>query len=116
MKAIESISEGYKLIGTTPFCLEVLDKKYSYHMRAIAPFVGVAEDPVCGTGNGSVASYIIHNKLIECDGTIDLIGEEGQEAGRPGCVYVSISKKNGEIQQVKVGGTAVTILAGELRY
>ncbi len=116
LKAIERISEQYKLIGITPFCLEVLDQKYSYHMRAIAPFVGIAEDPVCGTGNGSVASYIIQNGLLECDGTIDMIGEEGQEAGRPGCVYVSISKRNGEINQVKVGGTAVTVLEGELRY
>ncbi|HYF84520.1 MAG TPA: PhzF family phenazine biosynthesis protein [Clostridia bacterium] len=116
LKAVERISEKYKLIGITPFCLEVLDQKYSYHMRAIAPFVGIAEDPVCGTGNGSVASYIIQNKLVECDEAIDLIGEEGQEVGRPGCVYVNISKQNSEIQRVKVGGTAVTVLDGELRY
>jgi PhzF family phenazine biosynthesis protein len=85
-------------------------------MRAIAPFVGVAEDPVCGTGNGSVAAYIIENKLIKCDEAVDLIGEEGQEVDRPGCVYVSISKLRGEIQKVKVGGTAITVLEGKLRY
>lgn len=114
LKAIERVSEQYNLIGITPFCLEVLDPKYDYHIRAIAPFAGVAEDPVCGTGNGSAASYIIKNRLIECEEAIDLIGEEGQEVDRPGCVYISISKQNGEIHQVKVGGTAVTILEGEL--
>lgn len=116
LEAIERLSGQYKLIGITPFCLEAIDQEYNYHMRAIAPFVGIAEDPVCGTGNGSVASYIIQNKLIECDKAIDLIGEEGQEVDRPGCVYVNISKQNGEIQRVKVGGRAVTVLEGELRY
>lgn len=116
LSAIHKLSEDYNLIGITPFCIETLDEKYSYHLRAIAPLVAVAEDPVCGTGNGSVASYIIHNKLIECNDTIDLIGEEGMEVDRPGCVYVSISKENDEISEVKIGGTAVTVLNGELVY
>jgi PhzF family phenazine biosynthesis protein len=112
LKAIERISQQYNLVGITPFCLEVIDPKYDYHLRAIAPLAGVAEDPVCGTGNGSVASYIIQNELIKCDEAEDMIGEEGQEVGRPGCVYASISKQKGEISQVKIGGTAVTILQG----
>lgn len=114
LNAIEKISEQYNLIGITPFSLEALDSKYDYHLRAIAPFVGVAEDPVCGTGNGSVSSYIIQNKLLNCDEAVDLIGEEGQEVHRSGCVYVSISKQNGEIHQVKIGGTAVTVLQGTM--
>lgn len=61
LKAIEEISEKHRLIGITPFCLETLSEGKDYHMRAIAPIVGVAEDPVCGTGNGSVSSYIIQN-------------------------------------------------------
>jgi trans-2,3-dihydro-3-hydroxyanthranilate isomerase len=116
LNAIHKISVDNNLIGITPFSIETLDEKYSYHLRAIAPLVGVAEDPVCGTGNGSVASYIIQNKLIECNDTIDLIGEEGMEVDRPGCVYVSISKENDEISEVKIGGTAVTVLNGELIY
>lgn len=116
LKVIEEISEKYGIIGITPFCLETLNKDYNYHMRAIAPFVGVAEDPVCGTGNGSVASYIIQNNLIKCDGNINLIGEEGQEVNRPGCVYVTISKQNNEISEIKIGGTAVTVLEGKMIF
>lgn len=116
LSAINRVSEDFNLIGITPFCIETLDEKYSYHLRAIAPLVGVAEDPVCGTGNGSVASYIIQNKLIKCNDTIDLIGEQGMEVDRPGCVYVSISKENDKISEVKIGGTAVTVLNGELIY
>lgn len=116
LKAIEEISEKYNIIGITPFCLETLNENYNYHMRAIAPFVGVTEDPVCGTGNGCVASYIIHNKLIEFNKNINLIGEEGQEVNRPGCVYVTISKQNSEINEIKIGGTAVTVLDGNLIF
>ncbi len=116
LQAIEKLSEKYDLIGITPFCLEALDKGCSYHLRAFAPRVGVVEDPVCGTGNGSVASYIIHNGLIACNGQIDLIGEEGQEVQRPGSVYASIFNDSGAITRVKVGGTAITVLTGEILY
>lgn len=116
LKAIEEISGKYNIVGITPFCLETLNENYDYHMRAIAPLVGVAEDPVCGTGNGCVASYIIHNKLIECNEHINLVGEQGQEVNRPGCVYVTISKQNDEINEIKIGGAAVTVLDGKLVF
>lgn len=116
LKAIEEISRKYNLVGITPFCLETLDKNYSYHIRAIAPLVGIAEDPVCGTGNGCVASYIIHNNQIECKDNINLVGEEGMEVSRPGCVYVSISKENNEISEIKIGGSAVTVLDGKMTF
>lgn len=116
LRAIEEISEKYNVIGITPFCLETLNEKYSYHMRASAPIAGVVEDPVCGTGNGSVSSYIIYNKLIECNENMSLIGEQGIEVSRPGCTYVSISKLHDEINEVKIGGTGVTVLNGELTF
>jgi len=116
LQAIEELSEKNRIIGITPFCLETMNSSYDYHLRAIAPYVGIAEDPVCGTGNGSVAAYIIQNKLIECDGSISMIGEQGQEVNRPGCVYVSISKQNNEISEVKVGGNAVTVLEGKMMF
>lgn len=116
LRAIEEISEKYNVIGITPFCLETLNEKYSYHMRASAPIAGTVEDPVCGTGNGCVSSYIIHNKLIECNGHISLIGEQGIEVSRPGCAYVSISKLHDEINEIKIGGTGVTVLDGELTF
>jgi trans-2,3-dihydro-3-hydroxyanthranilate isomerase len=115
LKTIERISEQYNIVGITPFCLETLNPEYNYHLRAIAPFVGVAEDPVCGTGNGCVASYIVRNELVKCEDTINMIGEEGQEVNRPGCVYASISRDNGKISCVKIGGTAVTVLQGVIK-
>lgn len=115
-KSIEEISKKSGLVGITPFCLDTLDSAYSYHIRAFAPIAGVSEDPVCGTGNGSVASYIAYHKLIDFKDSINLIGEEGMEVGRPGCVYIQIERDKDMISKVKAGGTAVTVLEGQIKY
>jgi PhzF family phenazine biosynthesis protein len=112
---IERLSKQYGFVGITPFCLDAVNKSYNYHLRAIAPLLGIAEDPVCGTGNGCVASYIALNNLIKFDKNIDLIGEEGLEIDRPGLAYVSIYKENEVIKSVKVGGPAVTVLEGTIK-
>lgn len=44
--------------------------------------------------------------------TTDINGE----VERPGCVYVNIKHSKEHISEVKVGGTAVTILEGEMRF
>lgn len=116
LKAIEKFSEKFATTGITPFCLETLDAQKSYHLRAIAPLVGVVEDPVCGTGNGCVASYIAHNHLVEFQEQIDLIGEQGMEVNRPGCVYVNVHKTNNQVDRTKIGGTAMTVLEGSLNF
>lgn len=113
---VEKLSKQYDLVGITPFCIETFEPDYSYHIRAIAPIVGVAEDPVCGTGNGCVASYIVHHGLVEQKESVFLVGEEGTEVQRPGSVYIYIASNGTEISTVKVGGTAVTILEGEIKY
>jgi len=116
LPAIESISRQWDACGITPFCLQTLDSKMSYHMRAIAPAVGVAEDPVCGTGNGVVSSYLVHNGLAGSEPQVDLIGEQGMEVNRPGCVYVRVTRQNDAINMLQIGGTAVTVLEGNILY
>lgn len=116
LSAIEAISRQQQVIGLTPFTLETLDASFHYHIRAIAPLVGIAEDPVCGTGNGSVSTYLLHHGLISGGQATDLKGEEGQEVERPGCVYIHLEQDSGEITRVKIGGSAVTVLQGEMRY
>ena len=77
--------------------------------------MGVDEDPVCGTCNGCVTSYMALHNLIGFENETDLIGEEGAEVKRPGKVYVHVEKKNGKVSNVKVGGTAFTVLKGIMR-
>lgn len=115
MSAIKEFSRKHKLVGIIPFSMETLDPGCSYHIRAFAPYVGVDEDPVCGTCNGCVSSYIALQKLIQFDKEIDLVGEEGFEVKRPGKVYVHVEKQDDQVSLVKVGGTAFTVLQGMMQ-
>lgn len=114
-KAIKDFSRKHKLVGIIPFCMETLDPNCHYHIRAFAPYVGVDEDPVCGTCNGCVTSYMALHNLIPFENETDLLGEEGTEVARPGKIYVHIEKEDGKVSTVKVGGTAFTVLQGIMR-
>jgi PhzF family phenazine biosynthesis protein len=116
MGAIRDFSERHGLIGLVPFCLETLEKGANAHMRAFAPFVAIDEDPVCGTGNGSMGAYIGQYRLVDFDDGVDLVSEAGFEVKRPGRVFVSLRREDGSIVRVKVGGSAVTVLEGTMRF
>ncbi|HWQ30712.1 MAG TPA: PhzF family phenazine biosynthesis protein [Negativicutes bacterium] len=115
MAAVKEFSRKHKLVGIIPFTPETLDPVCSYHIRAFAPYVGVDEDPVCGTCNGCVSSYIADQGLIQFEREMDLVGEEGFEVKRPGKVYAHLEKQNGKVAVVKIGGSAFTVLEGTMR-
>lgn len=112
---IYKLSEENNFVGISLFTMETFNDDCTYHVRSIAPYCGVAEDPVCGTGNGSVSSYIVHHKLIN-ENQSSLVGEQGHFVERPGKVYVEIKSDNNEIIDIKIGGEAMTILDGEILY
>ena len=114
--AIKVLSEKYRSVGIIPFCMETFYSSYDFHTRAFAPAAGVNEDPVCGTGNSSAASFIVHNRLINIDHEIKLVGEQGHEVGRPGTVYINMEIGNSDITKIKIGGEAITILEGILSF
>lgn len=80
------------------------------HVRSFAPALGVAEDPVCGSGNAAVAAYLAHTGLLEEVGS-DYLALQGMALGRAGEVAVRI----GEDRRICVGGFAVTCVDGRLR-
>lgn len=80
------------------FTFDNIEPRSIYHARNFAPVYAVTEDPVTGTANGAVCSYLLRNKIIQ---ESNLVCEQGDIIGRPGRVYVEI---NGDI--VKVGGRA----------
>ena len=81
-------------------------------VRTFAPGEGVAEDPVCGSGNGSVAAYIArHTHPDEVSGSY--VSEQGIEIGRDGLVRASWEHLDGHIR-IRIGGSAVIVARGEL--
>ena len=78
------------------------------HVRSFAPALGVPEDPVCGSGNASVAAYLIHTGLISGIGT-DYTARQGMNVGRDGLVAVKVAG-----DEISIGGYAVTCVDGTL--
>jgi PhzF family phenazine biosynthesis protein len=77
-------------------------------VRTFAPLDGIAEDPVCGSGNGALAAYRLHNGAIKDGG--QYIASQGRQAGRDGRVYVRIDG-----QDIHIGGDCVTCIDGIYR-
>jgi trans-2,3-dihydro-3-hydroxyanthranilate isomerase len=69
------------------------------------------EDPFTGSATGGMAAYLWHYGLIE---NSKFIAEQGHWMNRPGHAVVEIIGPRDNIETVKVGGTAVAVLRGEL--
>jgi len=69
------------------------------------------EDPFTGSATGGMAAYLWHYSLID---TPTFIAEQGHWMGRPGQAFVEVVGPRNDIETVKVGGGAVTVLRGQL--
>lgn len=107
MAAVARLSEDFSLTGIATFALT--DGDPVVHIRVFGPIAGVPEDPVTGSANASLPTY------LERSGMLDRVGREyvsmqGMELGRDGRVHVRTDGKRTEI-----GGQAVTVIDGEIR-
>ncbi len=69
------------------------------------------EDPFTGSATGGMAAYLWHYGLIEAP---RFVAEQGHWMQRPGQASVEVIGPPESMTAVKVGGTAVTVLRGEL--
>ena len=97
-KKIKDICNKYNVGSIHLFKFDTIESDSIYHARNFAPLYGVNEDPVTGTANGAVCSYLLLNKIISKK---ELICEQGDIIKRSGRVYVNL-KNN----KVRVGGKA----------
>jgi PhzF family phenazine biosynthesis protein len=95
--------------GLTVFGAREHGDDAAIEVRTFAPSCGVEEDPVCGSGNGSVAVFQWQRGLLPPGGA-DYVAAQGRCVGRDGRVKVSVDA-NGA---VSVGGSCVTSVEGSL--
>ena len=69
------------------------------------------EDPFTGSATGGMGAYLWHYGLIEHP---TFIAEQGHWMHRPGEATVEVIGPREDIETVKVGGLAVTVMRGEL--
>jgi PhzF family phenazine biosynthesis protein len=110
MAAVTNLSDTLGITGVTVFGPSG-GGEAAIHVRSFAPSHGVPEDPVCGSGNISVAAYIAGSGLTARYGTA-YSARQGMQLGREGLVSLRIADAGRTIQ---LGGRAVTCVEGVLR-
>jgi trans-2,3-dihydro-3-hydroxyanthranilate isomerase len=68
------------------------------------------EDPFTGSATGGMAAYLWHHGLLN---NPNFVAEQGHWMGRPGVAQVEIIGPRQDIETVKVGGRAASVLIGE---
>jgi PhzF family phenazine biosynthesis protein len=127
MTAVARLSRDFGVTGFVPFAFtpahpeeapgragvgeSAVSKDHAVHIRAFAPAVGVPEDPVTGSANASLPTYLARHNLLERTGR-EYVASQGTELGRDGRVHVRVLDDDGFAE---VGGQAVTVIEGEIR-
>ena len=107
MSALAEWSESLRVTGATVFASSN-DSSSAIHVRSFAPAHGVPEDPVCGSGNLSVAAFLKQTNQARRFGDT-YVARQGMQLGRDGRVSVRVA------ESVQIGGHAVTCVDGALR-
>lgn len=94
--------------GVTVYGRHAGDTHAAIEVRAFAPAHGINEDPVCGSGTGSVGAFIRHADQRKALGDA-FLASQGAALGRAGLIGLALSD-----EAIRVGGTATTCLDGEL--
>lgn len=84
--------------------------KTDLEVRSFAPSCSVNEDPVCGSGNGSIAAFRRARGLL-ASGESGYLSAQGQCVGRDGRISIQYVGND----QIIIGGACVTSVDGTLR-
>ena len=85
----------------------------SFRARMFAPTGGIPEDPATGSATALLAAQLLFAENLK-DGTHTWQLEQGYEMGRPSDLRLEADVKSGKLTAVRVGGSAVRVMSGEL--
>ena len=108
---IDQVCQALGAAGLTVFADRGHTSVPRLRLRTFAPGEGVAEDPVCGSGNGAVAAWIATQRDATVAGSY--LAEQGVEMGRRGLVHAAWETRQDGLE-ITVGGMACIVLRGEL--
>ncbi len=94
------------------FCRRGVTEQGDTFARHFGTPPDLLEDPFTGSATGGMGAYLWHHGLIDQP---TFIAEQGHWLQRPGQATVEVVGPRDDIETVKVGGAAVTVLRGELR-
>lgn len=113
MEKIKKISQKYNAVGYHVFSLESLHGAYA-NCRNFAPLYDIPEESATGTSNGALGCYLYHYGKINNEQALNIVFEQGYSMKKPSEILVSLTVKENEILEVKVGGNAMNLALSEV--
>jgi trans-2,3-dihydro-3-hydroxyanthranilate isomerase len=87
--------------------------KTNFRARMYAPSGGIPEDPATGSATALLAAQLLSAEKLQ-DGTHGWQLEQGYEMGRPSDLRLEVDVNSAKITAVRVGGSAVLMMSGEI--
>ena len=115
---LSDIYQRYGGTGCHAFTRETLEVGASRaHARFFAPADNIPEDPATGSACGALGGYLIHHgglSLEPDEGRYKFVIEQGDFINRPSRINLNVKGQAGNVEEVKVGGSAVLVARGEV--
>lgn len=105
-RAMEDLNRKTKTTGVTVYA----SVDGEVEVRSFAPLHGVAEDPVCGSGNAAVAAHLHATGAITRFENGRYRARQGAALGRQGALSIAVDGED-----VTIGGSAITVVDGTIR-
>ncbi len=87
--------------------------KTNFRARMYSPTGGIPEDPATGSATALLAAQLLKAENLK-NGTHVWQLEQGYEMGRPSDLRLEADVKSGKLAAVRVGGSAVRMMSGEI--
>jgi PhzF family phenazine biosynthesis protein len=108
VSAIERLTSATDSVGVA-FYSHSDAAGYQMVVRAFCPASGIAEDPVTGSANAAIGSWLQQNDLLRAR---RYVASQGRELGRDGQVHVDVDN----LRNVWIGGQTQTVVNGTLAW
>ncbi len=86
------------------------------YSRMFAPGLGVTEDPATGSASGPLGCYLVRHGLVPLAQSGHIVSMQGVKMQRPSRIHIAIGVERDTIADVRVGGQAVIVGEGVLRW
>ncbi|MBL0388505.1 PhzF family phenazine biosynthesis protein [Tumebacillus sp. ITR2] len=117
LAAITTLNKSLGVASTHCYSLSTSTPQAHLHTRDFSPAVGIPEDPATGTANGALGAFLLHHGIFQPEReNVRLLVEQGFEINRPSYLHVEVDGEPRSPRTVRVGGTAVPILQGTMRF
>jgi len=115
VSAFTRLSEAPKA-GIFAFAPEPDPSAGRVYSRMFAPHTsGVPEDPATGSASGPLGAYLVRHRMVRSHDDVRIVSEQGTKMGRQSFVHIRGTARDGELQDIRVGGQVVPVLEGTLR-